>query len=227
MLITAGAVLMACETARERLRIRTDQAPPRQAVSGPRRQLANDHDPQNTAFAGLFMAQLSLAMASDALRMPHGRAASLPEIRSIALGAPDRWDYLTWDPASHRVFAAHQSTVTVVDADRSAIVGQIPVPGANGIAVAPRLHKGWAGSSEKPCHRRIRSRLARGPEADSVGQGYRRRGLRFLERAGIRDARRPQGGDRGRRTLGHGLPHASSSAVNQSSRRRTAPASCT
>jgi DNA-binding beta-propeller fold protein YncE len=38
--------------------------------------------------------------------------------------------------------------VTVVDADRSVIVGQIPVPGANGIAVAPRLHKGWAGSSE-------------------------------------------------------------------------------
>ena len=101
----------------------------------------------NIAIVGLTLAQL--AMAADA---PPGAAeAAAPLYRTtqrIALGAPDRWDYLTWDAASHRVFAAHESTVTVVDADRSAIVGQIPVPGANGIAVAPSLHKGWAGSSE-------------------------------------------------------------------------------
>ena len=101
-----------------------------------------------TALACLFAGQRALTMASDA--PPEAEAAPPPyrQIKSIALGAPDHWDYLTWDAASHRIFAAHQSTVTVVDADRSVVVGQIPVLGANGIAIAPRLHKGWAGSSE-------------------------------------------------------------------------------
>ena len=68
--------------------------------------------------------------------------------QSVVLGSPDRWDYLTWDAESHRVFAAHESAVTVVDADRLTVVGQIPVAGANGIALVPSLHKGYAGSSE-------------------------------------------------------------------------------
>ena len=48
--------------------------------------------------------------------------------QSLVLGSPDRWDYLSWDPVSHRIFAAHQSTVTVVDADRLSVVGQVPPP---------------------------------------------------------------------------------------------------
>ena len=68
--------------------------------------------------------------------------------QSVLLGSPDRWDYLTWDSESHRVFAAHESTVTVVDADRLTVVGQIPVAGANGIALVASLHKGYAGSSQ-------------------------------------------------------------------------------
>jgi hypothetical protein len=103
----------------------------------------------NIALAGLFLAQPPLAMAAGAPSDAASAAAPLYRmIQRIELGAPDRWDYLSWDAASQRVFAAHQSTVTVVDADRSVIVGQIPVPGANGIAVAPSLHKGWAGSAE-------------------------------------------------------------------------------
>ena len=69
------------------------------------------------------------------------------EAGSIALGAPDRWDYLAWDAASHRVFAAHQTRITVVDPGRGAVVGQIPVAGANGVALAQPFGKGYAGSS--------------------------------------------------------------------------------
>jgi DNA-binding beta-propeller fold protein YncE len=46
------------------------------------------------------------------------------------------------------VFAAHETAVTVIDAGRLAVVGQVPVAGANGIALAPSVHKGYAGSSE-------------------------------------------------------------------------------
>ncbi|MGD0492853.1 MAG: YncE family protein [Steroidobacteraceae bacterium] len=101
------------------------------------------------AVIGLVLLKASCALAADT--PPDAAATAAPLYRtaqSIPLGAPDRWDYLTWDASSHRVFAAHQATVTVVDADRSTIAGQIPVAGANGIAIAADLHKGYAGSSE-------------------------------------------------------------------------------
>jgi hypothetical protein len=103
----------------------------------------------------LLVAAMAAARASDA--PPEAASAAAPDSQSapayrmtgaLPLGSPDRWDYLTWDPASRRIFAAHESTVTVVDADRLAVVGEIPVAGANGIGIAPGLHKGYAGSSE-------------------------------------------------------------------------------
>jgi DNA-binding beta-propeller fold protein YncE len=103
----------------------------------------------NAVLIGLLLVNASSAMAADA--PPDAASTAAPLYRttqSIALGSPDRWDYLTWDAAAHRVFAAHRSTLTVVDADHGIIVGQVPVAGANGIALAQTLRKGYAGSSE-------------------------------------------------------------------------------
>ena len=44
---------------------------------------------------------------------------------TIRLGVPDRWDYLTVDPASHRVYLAHGDRVTVVDGHDGAILGEV------------------------------------------------------------------------------------------------------
>jgi outer membrane protein assembly factor BamB len=102
----------------------------------------------------LVLANLSSAAAADPLSdaaQTNAAQTAAPLYRmsqSIALGSPDRWDYLTWDQASHRVFVAHQSTLTVVDADRGTLVGQVPVAGANGIAIVSSYHKGYAGSRE-------------------------------------------------------------------------------
>jgi hypothetical protein len=105
----------------------------------------------NAAVIGLLLVNVAPALAADISPEAAGGAPPLYRVvQSIPLGPPDRWDYLTWDASSHRVFAAHQATVTVVDADRSTVVGQIPVAGANGTAIAPALHKGYAGSSETP-----------------------------------------------------------------------------
>ena len=46
------------------------------------------------------------------------RADDAPAYRitkSVALGAPDRWDCVVFDPASHRVYIAHGDRVSVVD----------------------------------------------------------------------------------------------------------------
>ncbi len=101
---------------------------------------------RDTAFVAMLLFA-GLASGADA-----GPAADTGPVyrttRSVVLGSPDRWDYLTWDPLSHRIFAAHQSTITVVDAGRLRVLGQIPVAGANGVALVLSLHKGYAGSSK-------------------------------------------------------------------------------
>ena len=43
--------------------------------------------------------------------------------KTVALGAPDRWDFVVFDPASHKVFVAHGDRVTVVDGRTGAILG--------------------------------------------------------------------------------------------------------
>ncbi len=66
--------------------------------------------------------------------------------KSIALGAPDRWDYLTYDAASHRVFVAHGYRVTVVDGRDGAILGDIQgfPGGTHGVVVAGAAGRGYA-----------------------------------------------------------------------------------
>ena len=57
--------------------------------------------------------------------------------KSIALGAPDRWDYLSFDAPSRRVFVAHGDHTDVIDASTGAILGKLAgLTGAQGQAVA-------------------------------------------------------------------------------------------
>lgn len=66
-------------------------------------------------------------------------------VRSVPLGPPDRWDYVVFDAASRRVFVAHGSEITVVDAGSGAILGRVPgIDGAHGIATVPALGRGYA-----------------------------------------------------------------------------------
>ena len=69
--------------------------------------------------------------------------------RTIPLGAPDRWDYLTYDAGSHRIYAAHSTSVAVIDTQSGQIVGTVPVPGANGVAVVPSIGKGYGSRDKK------------------------------------------------------------------------------
>lgn len=81
---------------------------------------------------------------------PVSRASDAPGpyhiSKSISLGAPERWDYLTFEPISNRVFVAHGDRIDVVDVASEKIVGQVAVDGANGTAIIPGIGKGYAGS---------------------------------------------------------------------------------
>ena len=65
--------------------------------------------------------------------------------KTVALGAPDRWDFVVFDPASHKVFVAYGDRVTVVDGRTGAILGNVEglQGGAHGIAIVPGTGRGY------------------------------------------------------------------------------------
>jgi YVTN family beta-propeller protein len=75
-------------------------------------------------------------------------AQSAPSYRvtkTVSLGAPDRWDYVVFDPSSQRVFIAHGDRVTVVDGHDGTLLGQVEgfPGGTHGIAISTATGKGY------------------------------------------------------------------------------------
>jgi DNA-binding beta-propeller fold protein YncE len=97
------------------------------------------------------MRLLTVAGAALLATAPVGSALAQSEthsyhlVKTVALGSPDRWDYLTLDPQSHRLFVSHGDRVTVVDSNDGTIVGQIEgFPGGNhGIAISTATGRGY------------------------------------------------------------------------------------
>lgn len=58
--------------------------------------------------------------------------------KQVALGAPDRWDYVVYEPAANRVYVAHADRLTVVDAGTGDVIGNVEgMPGGtHGVAFA-------------------------------------------------------------------------------------------
>jgi DNA-binding beta-propeller fold protein YncE len=76
-----------------------------------------------------------------------GHPANLYHLsKAVPIGAPDRWDYLVYERTAHRVYAAHGTSIDVLDGGTGAKLGEVPVPGANGVAVIPESRKGYAAS---------------------------------------------------------------------------------
>ena len=65
--------------------------------------------------------------------------------RSVALGSPERWDYLTFDAPSHRVYVAHGDEVTVVDGHDGTVLGRVKgiSGGTHGVAIVPGMARGY------------------------------------------------------------------------------------
>jgi len=65
--------------------------------------------------------------------------------KTVALGAPDHWDFVHFDSASHRVFVAHGDRLDVVDAREGTIRGQVGgfSGGTHGIAIATATGRGY------------------------------------------------------------------------------------
>lgn len=72
-------------------------------------------------------------------------APSYTVTKTVLLGAPDRWDYVVFDPASHRVFVAHSDRVAVVDGRDGTVLGEVDgIPGGtHGIGISAATGQGY------------------------------------------------------------------------------------
>ena len=72
-------------------------------------------------------------------------------VKSVPLGAPDRWDYVVADASAKRVYIAHGDRVTVIDADTGAVIGEVKgMPGGtHGIAISAATKQGFTDDGEK------------------------------------------------------------------------------
>jgi len=73
--------------------------------------------------------------------LPFLLVASAASAQGLPLGGPAKWKYLTFVPATHTLYVAHGSEVTVIDTARPVIKGRMSgLSGAKGVAVAAGGH---------------------------------------------------------------------------------------
>ena len=83
-----------------------------------------------SVFVGASFLLLSAAQAG-------AQAPNYHVTKSVALGAPDRWDYVVYDKAGKRIFVAHGDRVAVVDAQSGKLLGNVEgIPGGTHGTVA-------------------------------------------------------------------------------------------
>jgi len=95
----------------------------------------------NFVSAVTFLVGLGVAAAATAQSAP-GKSTTEADyhlIKSVPLGAPNKWDYAVYSPTTHQVFVAHGNRLTVVDGRSGRIVGQVgPISGGpHGTAFDP------------------------------------------------------------------------------------------
>src|SRR5437867_2107811 len=63
------------------------------------------------------------------------------------LGGEGSWDYVTPDPARHRLFIARQNRIMVVDERTGKLLGEVTgIQGAHGVALVEKTGRGFATS---------------------------------------------------------------------------------
>jgi YVTN family beta-propeller protein len=110
----------------------------RSSTAGARAMLLIKHLPA-LVFATLLAVQSVAAARSD-----EAEQASFHVIERWPVGGTGSWDYLTLDAAGRRLFVTRENRVDVFDTASGAKAGSIPdTPGVHGVALAPRLRRGY------------------------------------------------------------------------------------
>jgi DNA-binding beta-propeller fold protein YncE len=71
-------------------------------------------------------------------------------IKDISIPGKAQWDYLRVDPDARRLYVSHGTKVEVIDLDKGSLIGAIEdTPGVHGIALAPKLDRGFTSNGQE------------------------------------------------------------------------------
>jgi YVTN family beta-propeller protein len=71
-------------------------------------------------------------------------------LKEIPVGGQGGWDYLSIDPAAHRLYVSHATKAVVIDLAKDQVVGEITnTPGIHGVALAPALQRGFSSNGRE------------------------------------------------------------------------------
>jgi len=71
--------------------------------------------------------------------------------KSFIVSGNGSFDYIVFEGSSNRLYVSHGTEVNVVDADSGKEIGKIEdTPGVHGIAIVPKLHRGFVTNGETP-----------------------------------------------------------------------------
>ena len=120
--------------------------------------------------SALVICCVALAFGSDA------SGGNFKVVKRVPLEGGGRWDYVTADSDSHRVYIARATHVSVLDSETGAVVGDIPdTPGVHGVAIADDLGIGFIseGQTNKVAvfdlkTLKVTSRIETGQNPDSI-----------------------------------------------------------
>jgi len=95
----------------------------------------------------IIVAVAVVAAAASDLRAQEGPYRFAKE---IAIGGEGGWDYLSVDPAAHRLYVSHATKVVVIDTQANKVVGEIAdTPGVHGFAIAADLGRGFSSNGRE------------------------------------------------------------------------------
>jgi YVTN family beta-propeller protein len=105
-------------------------------------------------------------------------AAPYKLTQTIALGAPDRWDYLVFDAPSHRIYVSHGTELSIVDSVSGKVIGTVGTfpGGTHGIAISHENGRGYTddgkagtASSFDLATLKVVKTTPAAPDADGIG----------------------------------------------------------
>ncbi|MFZ0033833.1 MAG: YncE family protein [Sedimentisphaerales bacterium] len=95
-------------------------------------------------FGVLLVITIVCVIAMGGVASGEGKEPSYKLIKRVTIGGEGGWDCLTVDSAARRCYISHQTHVVVFDTAKDSVIGDINnTPGVHGIAIAPKLNKGY------------------------------------------------------------------------------------
>ena len=92
--------------------------------------------------------KVALVLALTTLSSAASAASSSTYLldKSLSLGAPDRWDYVVFNPQTRRVLVAHADRVAVIDGKTERLTGEVHASsgGPHGSAISLRTEQGFS-----------------------------------------------------------------------------------